>query len=244
MSGENSIVRFNGKNYACWEFQFRIFVKGKKLWGHLDESSKAPTDPKELSSWEGRDATITFWLLSFIEPHMVNNLCGFTTVPKEALAALQAVHFESQRDQFLMKPQPEFESARAGLINRTHVPSLEVCLGELLREEQRLTSQLGLAQDAGGSEMVNVAYAAQGRGRSRSPSQCYSCKEIGHIAARNSAIIARRRVISLRIVVYALRIDPLLLFILLFSPLLCLHLPLCPLFRVLLPTLLQSRFNR
>jgi hypothetical protein len=65
-----------------------------------------------------------------------------------------------------------------------------------------------------------------------------------NIAARNSAIIARRKVISLRIVVYALKIDLPLLFILLFSPLLCLHLPLCLLFRVFLPTLLPSRFNR
>ncbi|KAA8529687.1 hypothetical protein F0562_034213 [Nyssa sinensis] len=141
-----------------------MFVKGNELWGHLDESSKAPTDPKELSSWEGKDAKITSWLLSSVEPHMVNNLRGFTTVPKEALAALQAVHSKSQQDQFLIKLQPEFESAQAGLINRTPVPSLEVCLGELLCEEQRLASQLGLAQNAGGSEMVNVAYAAQGRG--------------------------------------------------------------------------------
>ncbi|KAK0606527.1 hypothetical protein LWI29_000191 [Acer saccharum] len=243
MSGENfinSIVRFNGKNYASWEFQFRMYVKGKELWGHVDGSSTAPTDPKELSSWEGKDAKIASWLLSSVEPHMVNNLRGFTTVkqmwdylwriyyqdnsarkfqleldignyrqgnlsieqfysgflnlwsdytwlvhstvPKEALAALQAVHSESQRDQFLMKLRPEFESARAGLINRTPVPSLDVCLGELLREEQRLASQLGIAQDAGGTEMVNVAYAAHDKGRYKSPPQCYSCKEVGHIA--------------------------------------------------------------
>jgi hypothetical protein len=57
-------------------------------------------------------------------------------VPKEALATLQVVHSESQRDQFLMKLRPKFESARAGLIN-------ELC--ELLRKEQGLDSQLGLA---------------------------------------------------------------------------------------------------
>jgi hypothetical protein len=57
-------------------------------------------------------------------------------VPKEALATLQVVHFESQRDQFLMKLRPKFESARAGLINE---------LSELLRKEQGLNSQLGLA---------------------------------------------------------------------------------------------------
>lgn len=62
-----------------------------------------------------------------------------------------------------MKLQPEFESARVGLINRTHVPSLEICLGELLREEQCLASQLGLTQDASGSEMINVAYCSRKR---------------------------------------------------------------------------------
>jgi len=30
--------------------------------------------------------------------------------------------------------------------------------------------------------MVNMAYAVQGRGRSKSPPQCYNCKEIQHIA--------------------------------------------------------------
>jgi len=50
LSEENSIVRLNGKNYTSWEFQFRMFVKDKELWGHLDGSSSAPTDSKELSS--------------------------------------------------------------------------------------------------------------------------------------------------------------------------------------------------
>jgi len=61
-------------------------------------------------------------------------------VPKEALTALQVVHFESQRDQFLIKLRPEFESARDELISHQLVPSLKVFLGELLREEQCLTS--------------------------------------------------------------------------------------------------------
>lgn len=79
MSGENSIVHLTSKNYAGWEFQFRKFVKGKELWGHLNGSSTTPTDPKELSSWEGRGAKIASWLLSSVKPHTVNNLCGFTT---------------------------------------------------------------------------------------------------------------------------------------------------------------------
>lgn len=40
-----------------------------------------------------------------------------------------------------MKLKPEFEIARARLLNRDPVPSLDVCLGELLREEQRMATQ-------------------------------------------------------------------------------------------------------
>lgn len=58
---------------------------------------------------------------------------------------------------------------------------MEVCLGKLLREEQHLASQLNLAQDADGFEIVIMAYIAKYRGRSRSPAQHYSCKKIGHI---------------------------------------------------------------
>lgn len=67
-------------------------------------------------------------------------------VLKEALGALQAVHNESKRDQFLMKLRPEFESVCAGLINRKPVPTLDECLGELLREEQPVASQHGIAK--------------------------------------------------------------------------------------------------
>jgi hypothetical protein len=69
-----------------------------------------------------------------------------------------------------------------GLINRKPVPTLDECLGELLREEQRLASQHGIAQDTVSTEIFNMAYAAQGKGRFKSSPQCYSCKGFGHIA--------------------------------------------------------------
>ena len=84
-----------------------------------------------------------------------------STVPKEALVSLQKVHADSQRDQFLMKLRPEFETARDRLINRHPVPSLEICLGDLLHEEQRLATQISLNQDFVSPEPVNVAYATQ-----------------------------------------------------------------------------------
>ncbi|KAA8531359.1 hypothetical protein F0562_006068 [Nyssa sinensis] len=53
----------------------------------------------------------------------------YANVPIAALSAVQAVHATSKRD---------FEIAWSNLINRAFVPSLDACLSELLREEQRL----------------------------------------------------------------------------------------------------------
>ncbi|KAA8542511.1 hypothetical protein F0562_023663 [Nyssa sinensis] len=84
-----------------------------------------------------------------------------------------------------MKLRPEYESVRSSLLNRSLVPSLDICFGELLREEQRLSTQALLEQSHGSSGMATVAYAAQGRGPPLNSKnlQCFCCKEYGHIAA-------------------------------------------------------------
>ncbi|KAG6495050.1 hypothetical protein ZIOFF_042841 [Zingiber officinale] len=237
---ETLAIKFTEKNYATWEFQFRMFLKGKELWGHIDGSLMAPENAKDLGQWETKDARIISWLLGSIEAHMVNNLRPFNTakemwdylkriyhqdntargfqleleignlsqgdlsieqyysgflnlwgeysniiyskVPKEALASIQAIHEVSKRDQFLMKLRSDFDVARAGLLNRNPVPSLDICLRELLREEQRLATQAVLGASLEKSTVINVAYAAQGRNRGKDQLQCYSCKEFGHIA--------------------------------------------------------------
>ncbi|KAG6494580.1 hypothetical protein ZIOFF_042340 [Zingiber officinale] len=116
MSTETLAIKFTGKNYAAWEFQFKMFLKGKELWNHIDGCTPASKEVK---------------------------------VPKEALANLQAIHEDSRHDQFLMKLMPTFEVARVGLLNRNPVPSLDICFGELLREEQRMATQVVLATIAG-----------------------------------------------------------------------------------------------
>ena len=57
-----------------------------------------------------------------------------------------------------MKLRSEFETTRAGLLNYDLIPSLDVCLGELLRKKQRLSTQLGMTQARIHSEAVNIAY--------------------------------------------------------------------------------------
>jgi hypothetical protein len=57
-SSDSFGVRFTGKNYSAWEFQFRLFVMGKELWGQIDGSDPAPTEPKELAKWKVKDARV------------------------------------------------------------------------------------------------------------------------------------------------------------------------------------------
>lgn len=76
---ENSIVRFTGKNFSTWAFQFTMFLKGKESSFHIDSSTKIPIDEKELVKWEVQDAKVISWLFETIEPHFVTNLHYFTT---------------------------------------------------------------------------------------------------------------------------------------------------------------------
>ena len=62
----------------------------------------------------------------------------YANVPTTSLFVVQEVHATSKRDQFLMKLRPDFEIARSNLMNHHLVPSLDACLSELLREEQRI----------------------------------------------------------------------------------------------------------
>ena len=47
-----------------------------------------------------------------------------------------------------MKLRPDFEIARYNLMNRHPVPSLDVCLSELLREDQRIVTQAAIEHRA------------------------------------------------------------------------------------------------
>ena len=35
---------FFGRNYTAWAFQMEMFLKGKVLWSHVDESEKEDID--------------------------------------------------------------------------------------------------------------------------------------------------------------------------------------------------------
>ncbi|CAN0886825.1 hypothetical protein LINGRAHAP2_LOCUS15452 [Linum grandiflorum] len=53
---DSLLVRFNGKNYSLWEFQFRYFVAGKGLISYLDGRATEPIAPSASSSTSKEDA--------------------------------------------------------------------------------------------------------------------------------------------------------------------------------------------
>ncbi|KAK0597672.1 hypothetical protein LWI29_027447 [Acer saccharum] len=106
----------------------------------------------------------------------------YAKVPAAYLSDVQAVHEQSKRDQFLMKLRPEFEITRSNLMNRDPSPSLDVCFGELLREEQRLLTQAMFQQDSNPNPIAYAAYG-KGKGKDMREVQCFSCKDYSHIAA-------------------------------------------------------------
>ena len=95
---------------------------------------------------------------------------------------MQEVHAQSKRDKFLMKLRPEFEATRSNLMNRNPMPSLDVCFGELLREEQQLATQATYQHEKMIPNAVASAAKGKGKGLDMQTVQCFSGKEYEHIA--------------------------------------------------------------
>ena len=90
-----SIVRFNGKNYASWSFQFQLYLEGKELWGHIDGSDTIPADDaKKILSWKTKDAKIKSWILSSVEPNFILYLRP-CRISKEMWEYLKNVYYQN-----------------------------------------------------------------------------------------------------------------------------------------------------
>ncbi|KAJ0043993.1 hypothetical protein Pint_17256 [Pistacia integerrima] len=95
------------KNYPTWKFQFKLFVKGKELWGHIDGNAPAPQGVEALSKWEIKDAQVMTWILSSVKPHLVLNL-----KPYKIVAAMwNYLNTVYNQDNFARRFQLEYEMA-------------------------------------------------------------------------------------------------------------------------------------
>ena len=92
----NFLVRFNGKNYSAWSFQFEILVKGKELWGYVDGTIVAPDtkEKEQLAKWKVKDAQLMSWILGSMEPSMILNLRPYKS-SKDMWGYLKKVYNQS-----------------------------------------------------------------------------------------------------------------------------------------------------
>ncbi|XP_038713475.1 uncharacterized protein LOC120007351 [Tripterygium wilfordii] len=97
-----SLIRFNGKNYSAWSFHFRISVKGKELWGHVDGSNLAPDrnkDKDQYTKWEVKDAQVMAWILGSVEPNIILNLRSSKTAAEMwTYQQNTALHFQLEHE--------------------------------------------------------------------------------------------------------------------------------------------------
>lgn len=79
-NSESFGVKFMGKNYSTWEFQFRLFVMRKELWGHIDGSDLAPTEFSKLAQGKVKDARVMTWILGSVDQLIAFNLRPYKTI--------------------------------------------------------------------------------------------------------------------------------------------------------------------
>jgi hypothetical protein len=162
---------------SMWAYLKKVYLQDNDARRFQLEHAIAMFQHGSLSIQDYYSAFLTLW----------HEYAALVTadVPIVALSTIQTLHATTQRDQFLMKLRPEYEFVRSALLNRSPIPSLDVCFGELLREEQRLSTQAILEQSHGSSGPGTMAFSAQGRGppmHSRNL-RCFCYKEYGHIVA-------------------------------------------------------------
>ncbi|RVW29312.1 hypothetical protein CK203_115421 [Vitis vinifera] len=116
-----------------WAYLKKVYHQDNDARRFQLEHTIAMFQHGSLSIQDYYSAFLTLW-------HEYSDLV-IADVPIVALSTIQTIHTTIRRDQFLMKLRPEYESIRSFLLNRSPVPSLDICFGELLCEEQRLSTQ-------------------------------------------------------------------------------------------------------
>ena len=170
----------------------RPFKTSAEMWTYLKKIYSQQNTARrfqlehDIGKLQQDNLSISDFYSSFMNLWVEYTDIVYATVPAEGLKSVRDVHETTKRDQFLMKLRSEFESTRSNLMNRDPLPSLDTCLNDLLREEQRLLTQDTLKDQK--SELVQVAYATQAkpRGREMRNVQCFSCKGFGHYASNCS----------------------------------------------------------
>lgn len=169
---------------------FHSFLIAKVIWGHL----KVIYDPNnvvkcfqlelDIANYQQGTLSIQYYYSEFLNVWVEHSEILHVDVPKTSLVVVRNSYEVSKRDQLLMKLYAKFEVARGALMNRNPVPDLEVCVGELFREEQSLLTKNNISHDQSNPKALTISYLAQNTtGKCNTQHvQCFYCKYFGHIA--------------------------------------------------------------
>ena len=50
---ELTLIKFNGKNYTSWSYQFQVYLEGKEMWGHVSGTDPKPQDDDKKKFYLG-----------------------------------------------------------------------------------------------------------------------------------------------------------------------------------------------
>ena len=122
----------------------RPYKTAKTMWEYLDKVYYQDNNARcfqlenDISNYTQCNLSIQEYYSNFMNLWTEYTDIIYAQIPANSLSIVQKVHEQSKRDQFLMKLRPEFEITHSNLMNRDPLPTLDVCFGDLLREEQRL----------------------------------------------------------------------------------------------------------
>ncbi|XP_031263267.1 uncharacterized protein LOC116121448 [Pistacia vera] len=92
-------VRLDDKNYFCWSYVMRNFLKVKKMWGYVSGTSVKLRNTDEcyaalIDAWEANNAKIITWINNSVEHSIGTQLAKYETT-KEIWDHLQKLFTQS-----------------------------------------------------------------------------------------------------------------------------------------------------
>ncbi|XP_058201772.1 uncharacterized protein LOC131316429 [Rhododendron vialii] len=163
----------------------------KEMWDYLEKVYQQSNLARkfqieyDMFSYEQGEKTIQEFYAGFMDlwsEYEFVNMGNMTTAC--CIQNLKTIYDERKVMQFLMKLRSDYENIRGNILNRGTLPTMDMVLGELLREETRIATQAILK---GKRTVESVFVAKQGFGkpfqRDLSKTQCFECKEFGHVVS-------------------------------------------------------------
>ncbi|KAF7121356.1 hypothetical protein RHSIM_Rhsim13G0148200 [Rhododendron simsii] len=163
----------------------------KEMWDYLEKVYQQSNLARkfqieyDMFSFEQGEKTIQEFYAGFMDlwaEYEFVNMGNMTTAC--CIQNLKTIYDERKVMQFLMKLRSDYENIRGNILNRGTLPTMDMVLGELLREETRIATQAILE---GKRTVESVFVAKQGFGkpfqRDLSKTQCFECKEFGHVVS-------------------------------------------------------------